>query len=131
MDGYKAGPSTLCWEIVVITWLRCANSHFLRLRLQFQQPVRVRTCLARGVRRVCAGRGSRARRFPPRGEAEALSSVIVTCGTGLVPPGCSLWRDCQVGGGFESLPPIVCNDSAGPVTESRVRCVTVTSALSR
>lgn len=44
-------------DSVARTWQRWANSHFLRLRLQFQHPVRVRTCLALGVRRaVWAGR---------------------------------------------------------------------------
>jgi len=75
---------------VATTMAAVANSHFLRLRLQFQHPVLVRTCLALGLRRaVCAGRGSWARRLPARGEAEAPSPVvIVSCGT--CPPGCSL-----------------------------------------
>lgn len=76
-------------------WPRRANSHFLRLRLQFQHPVRVRTCLARGLRRaVWAGRGSRARRLPRRGEAEALSSVIVSP-AGLVRRCAVWWGDCS------------------------------------
>lgn len=98
-------------------------SHFLRLRLQFQQPVLVRTCLALGLRRaVWAGRESRARRLPTRGEAEALSSaVMVACGT------CSAWMQSMIrlsSRRWLQEPTIVCNDDArpDPVTSSKVRC---------